>query len=55
MESITSPAEEVLVDSLSFELSGSGQYVQERRSVTFIQKAQTVTAHKVVPELFDSN
>jgi hypothetical protein len=35
MESITSSAEEVLVDSLSFKLPGSGQYVQERRSVTF--------------------
>ena len=35
MESITSAAEEVLVDSLSFNLPGSGQYVQERRSVTF--------------------
>ncbi len=35
MESITSAAEEVLVDSLSFKLPGSGQYVQKRRSVTF--------------------
>ena len=35
MESITSRAEEVLVESLSFTLPGSGQYVQERRSVTF--------------------
>ncbi len=35
MESITSAAEEMLVDSLSFKLPGSGQYVQERRSVTF--------------------
>ncbi len=35
MESITSAAEERLVDSLSFNLPGSGQYVQERRSVTF--------------------
>ena len=35
MESITSAAEEILVDSLSFKLPGSGQYVQERRSVTF--------------------
>ena len=35
MESISSAAEEVLVDSLSFNLPGSGQYVQERRSVTF--------------------
>jgi hypothetical protein len=35
MESISSAAEEVLVDSLSFKLPGSGQYVQERRSVTF--------------------
>ncbi len=35
MESISAAAEEVLVDSLSFKLPGSGQYVQERRSVTF--------------------
>jgi len=35
LESITSAAEEVLVDSLSFKVPGSGQYVQERRSVTF--------------------
>ena len=35
MESITNAAEEVLVDALSFELPGSGQYVQERRAVTF--------------------
>ena len=35
MESITNAAEEVLVDALSFKLPGSGQYVQERRSVTF--------------------
>ena len=35
MESITNAAEEVLVDALSFKLPGSGQYIQERRSVTF--------------------
>jgi hypothetical protein len=35
MENITNAAEEVLVDALSFKLPGSGQYVQERRSVTF--------------------
>ena len=35
MESITNAAEEVLIDSLSFKLPGSGQYVQERRSVSF--------------------
>ncbi len=34
MESISSAAEEVLIDYLSFNLPGSGQYVQERRSVT---------------------
>jgi hypothetical protein len=34
MESITNAAEEILIDSLSFKLPGSGQYVQERRSVT---------------------
>ena len=35
MENITNAAEEVLVDALSFKLPGSGQYVQERKSVTF--------------------
>jgi hypothetical protein len=35
MESITAAAEEVLIDSLSFKLPGSGQYIQERRSVSF--------------------
>ncbi len=35
MESITSAAEEVLVDSLSFKLPALGQYVQIRRPVTF--------------------
>ena len=35
MESITDNAEDVLVDSLSFKLPGSGQYVVDRRSVTF--------------------
>ena len=35
MESITNNAEYVVVDSLSFKLSGSGQYVVDRRSVTF--------------------
>ena len=34
-ESITSSAEYLLVDSLSFNLPGSGQYVVDRRSVTF--------------------
>ena len=36
MESITNAAAEVLVDALSFNLLGSGQYIQERRSVTFL-------------------
>ena len=35
MESITNHAEYLLVDSLSFSLPGSGQYVVDRRSVTF--------------------
>ena len=35
MESITAAAEEILVDALSFKLPGSGQYIQERKSVTF--------------------
>ena len=34
MENLTNSAEEVLVDSLSFKLPGSGQYVTERRSTT---------------------
>ena len=35
MESISTHAEDLLVDSLSFKLPGSGQYVVDRRSVTF--------------------
>ena len=39
MENLTNAAEEaaeeVLVDSLSFKLPGSGQYVKDRRSVTW--------------------
>ena len=35
MESITHNAEYLLVYSLSFKLPGSGQYVTDRRSVTF--------------------
>ena len=35
MESITNNAEDLLVDSLSFKLPGSGQYVTDRRSVSF--------------------
>ena len=35
MESLTNSAEEVLVDSLSFKLPGSGQYVTDRRSTTW--------------------
>jgi len=35
MESITNAAEEILTDALSFKLPGSGQYIQERRSVTY--------------------
>jgi hypothetical protein len=35
MESISNNAEHLLVDSLSFKLPGSGQYVTDRRSVTF--------------------
>ena len=34
MESITNNAEYLLVDSLSFKLPGSGQYVTDRRSCT---------------------
>ena len=35
MESVTAAADEILIDSLSFKLPGSGQYIQERKSVTF--------------------
>jgi hypothetical protein len=35
MESITQAAEEILVDSLNFRLPGSGQYIMERKSVTY--------------------
>jgi hypothetical protein len=35
MESITNAAEEMLIDALSFKLPGSGQYIQERRCVTY--------------------
>jgi hypothetical protein len=35
MESITEAAEYILIDSLSFQLPGSGQYIQESRSVSF--------------------
>jgi hypothetical protein len=35
MESIKNNSEDLLVDSLSFKLPGSGQYVTDRRSVTF--------------------
>ena len=35
MENLTNSAEEVLIDSLSFKLPSSGQYVQDRRSCTF--------------------
>jgi hypothetical protein len=34
-ESITNAAEEGLMDSLNFKFPGSGQYIQERRSVSF--------------------
>lgn len=35
MENLTNSAEEVLIDSLSFKLPASGNYVTDRRSVTF--------------------
>jgi len=35
MENLTNSAEEVLIDSLSFKLPSSGQYVTDRRSCTF--------------------
>ena len=42
MESITNNAEDLLVDSLSFKLPGSGQYVTDRRSVTFHTEGSNV-------------
>ena len=35
MESISAAADEILIDSLSFKLPGSGNYIQERKCVTF--------------------
>ena len=35
MENLTNSADEVLIDSLSFKLPASGNYVIDRRSVTF--------------------
>ena len=35
MENLTNSAEEVLIDSLSFKLPASGQYITDRRSCTF--------------------
>ena len=35
MEKLANAAEEVLIDSLSFKLPSSGQYVVDRRSCTF--------------------
>ncbi len=35
MENLTNSAEEVLIESLSFKLPSSGQYVVDRRSCTF--------------------
>ena len=35
MEIITAAADEILIDALSFRLPGSGNYIQERRSVSF--------------------
>ena len=35
MENLTNSAEEVLIDSLSFKLPASGNYVTDRRSVTY--------------------
>ena len=35
MESISAAADEILIDALSFKLPGSGNYIPERRSVSF--------------------
>ena len=35
MENISNAAEEVLIDSLSFKLPSSGNYITDRRSCTF--------------------
>ena len=42
MENLTNSAEEVLFDSLSFKLPSSGQYVTDRRSVTFHTEGSNV-------------
>ena len=42
MENLTNSADEVLVDSLSFKLPASGNYVTERRSVTFLAEGSNV-------------
>jgi len=42
MENLTNSADEVLVDSLSFKLPASGNYVVERRSVTFLAEGSNV-------------
>ena len=41
MENLTNSAEEVLIDSLSFKLPSSGQYVVDRRSCTFHTEGST--------------
>lgn len=42
MENLTNAADEVLVDSLSFKLPSSGNYVTDRRSVTFLAEGSNV-------------
>ena len=42
MDNLVNSVEEVLVDSLSFKLPGSGEYVTDRRSVTFHQEGSNV-------------
>jgi hypothetical protein len=51
MENLTNSAEEVLIDSLSFKLPSSGQYVTDRRSCTFhtqINVSRSLTKMKSV-------
>ena len=42
MDNLVNATEEVLIDSLSFKLPGSGEYVQGRRSATFHQEGSNI-------------
>ena len=42
MDNLLNSVEEVLIDSLSFKVPGSGEYMTDRRSVTFHQEGSNV-------------